>query len=109
MLRRINSALDGFVKRTHVLNTMRKIMKCLIDADLLSYEISASGQYYELEDTARENLIIKPFDSVSEHLDQKIREIVAECNSDEEPTLYLTGDEKLLYQDRKSTRLNSSN
>src|SRR3546814_12881302 len=29
--------------------------------------------------------------------DQKIREIVAECNSDEEPTLYLTGDEKLLY------------
>src|SRR3546814_20362432 len=77
-LRRINSALDGFVKRTHVLNTMRKIMKCLIDADLLSYEISASGQYYELEDTAREHLIIKPFDSVSEHLDKKIREIVAE-------------------------------
>src|SRR3546814_10232685 len=29
--------------------------------------------------------------------DLKIREIVAECNSDEEPTLYLTGDEKLLY------------
>lgn len=73
------------------------MMKCLIDADLLAYEISASGQYYDLEDTKRENLIIKPFDSVSEHLDQKIREIIAECNSDEEPTLYLTGDERLLY------------
>lgn len=74
-------------------------LRCLIDADILqlSYEISASGQYYEPEDLERKDLIIKPFDSVSEHLDQKIREIVGEANSDESPTLYLTGDEKLLY------------
>lgn len=73
------------------------MMKCLIDADILSYEISSCGQYYEPEDVAREHLIIKDFGSVADLLDQKIREIVAECNSDEEPTLYLTGDEKLLY------------
>lgn len=72
-------------------------MKCLIDADILSYEISSCGQFYEPEDVKRENLIIRDFDSVANLLDQKIKEIVAECNSDEEPTLYLTGDEKLLY------------
>lgn len=72
-------------------------MKCLIDADILSYEISSCGQYYEPEDVKRETLIIRDFDSVANLLDQKIKEIVAECNSDEEPTLYLTGDEKLLY------------
>lgn len=77
-------------------------MKCLIDADLLSYEISASGQYYELDDVEKTNLIIKPFDQVSEHLDQRIREIVAECNSDEAPALYLTGDEILINHLNKS-------
>lgn len=71
-------------------------MKCLIDADILSYEISSCGQYYEPEDTARENLIVRDFDYVAGLLDQKVREIVAECDSDEEPRLYLTGDESLL-------------
>lgn len=71
-------------------------MKCLIDADILSYEISSCGQYYEPEDTAKENLVIRPFDQVADLLDQKIREIIAECNSNEEPTLYLTGDEHLI-------------
>lgn len=76
-------------------------MKCLIDADILSYEISSCGQYYEPEDVAREHLVIRSFDYVADLLDQKVREIVGECNSDEEPTLYLTGDTQLLQHVNK--------
>lgn len=71
-----------------------KKMKALIDGDLLSYEVSSCGQ---LKDELTGETIIKSFDSVSELLDQKIKEIVAESFSDEEPRLYLTGDEMLLY------------
>lgn len=79
-------------------------MKCLIDADILSYEISSCGQYYEPEDVAREHLVVRDFDYVAGLLDQKIREIVAECNSDEEPTLYLTGDEHLLKHTNRDAK-----
>lgn len=82
-------------------------MKCLIDADVLMYEIGACGQFYEPEDVSRENLIIRDFDSVAELLDQRVKEIVAECWSDEEPVMYLTGDEKLFKMaDRKANVIN---
>lgn len=68
-------------------------MKCLIDGDVLVYEAAFGGQYRD-EDKEGE-LIIRPFESVAELLDQKIREIVDECWADEEPLLFLTNDSTL--------------
>lgn len=68
-------------------------MKCLIDADILSYEISASGAYKDV-DTGE--TIIRDFQAVADLLDQRIQEIEKECWATEPSTLYLTGDEKLL-------------
>lgn len=68
-------------------------MKALIDADILSYEISSCGQF---KDELTDEIVIRDFGSVSDLLDQKIKEICAEAFTDESPTLYLTGDEHLL-------------
>lgn len=68
-------------------------MKCLIDADILAYEIASSGAY---KDVDTEETIIRPFESVAELFDQRILEIEKECWATEPSTLYLTGDSKLL-------------
>ena len=67
-------------------------MRCLIDADILAYEISASGQF---KDEESGELVIRSFDAVAELLDQRIKEIEGECWATEESVLYLTGDQKL--------------
>jgi hypothetical protein len=67
-------------------------MRCLIDADVLVYELAFSGQYKD-EDT--DETIIREFDFVADLLDQKIKEIEAECWADEPSILFLTNDEKL--------------
>lgn len=74
-------------------------MRALIDGDLLAYECSACGQ---AKDPETGEMYIKPFDSVSDMMDQRVKEIVAESFSDEEPTLYMTGDEKLLHHVNKA-------
>lgn len=67
-------------------------MRCLIDADLFSYEISNCGQFTD-PDTGE--LVVREFDYVAGLLDQKIKEIESECWATEPSTLYLTGDRKL--------------
>ncbi len=66
-------------------------MKPLIDYDMLIYEVGFGIEYKDEEG----NLVIKPFDSAVELLEQKIKEIVEETWADEEPTLFLTGDERI--------------
>lgn len=65
---------------------------CLVDADILCYECGFAGQF---KDERTNELVMKDFDSVEEMLDLKIREITEECMSDEEPILFLTGDDIL--------------
>ncbi|QHJ80636.1 MAG: hypothetical protein [Bacteriophage sp.] len=67
-------------------------MKCLIDSDILVYEIANCGQYTDPESG---ELIVREFDYVAGLLDQKIQEIEALCWATEPSVLYLTGDRKL--------------
>jgi hypothetical protein len=66
-------------------------MKCLVDADVLLYEIGACGQYID-EDSGE--LVVLGFDYVADLLDQRIKEIKGECWADE-VTLYLTNNPTL--------------
>ncbi len=66
-------------------------MQCLIDADVLVYELAFSGEYYD-DDGEKQ---IREFDFVAELLDQKIKEIEAECWADEPSILFLTNDSTL--------------
>jgi len=68
-------------------------MQCLLDGDVLVYEAAFGGQYKDADKEGE--LIIRPFESVAELLDQKVREIVDECLSDEPPLLFLTNDSTL--------------
>lgn len=66
-------------------------MQCLVDADILVYEIASSGQFIGDDGT----LVIRDFDFVAELLDQKIKEIEGECWADEPSLLFLTNDTTL--------------
>lgn len=66
-------------------------MKALVDADMLRYEVGFGVEYRDEEG----NCQIKNFDAAVDLLEQKLKEIQEETWADEEPTLYLTGDEKL--------------
>lgn len=68
-------------------------MKCLIDADILAYEIASAGAYKD-EETGE--TVIRPFQPVADLFDQRIKEIEGECWATEPSTLYLTGDETLI-------------
>lgn len=75
-------------------------MKPLIDMDVLVYEIGSCGQGKD-EDG---NVFVRDFEYVAELLDQRIKEICNEVWADEEPVLYITGDEKLFKRiNRKKT------
>lgn len=67
-------------------------MQCLIDSDVLVYEIGFSGQFIDAESG---ELVIRDFDFVAELLDQRIKEIEGECWATEPSLLFLTNDEKL--------------
>jgi len=78
-------------------------MKCLIDADVLVYELGFSGQYYEeIEEDGvlvkTDKIIIRDFSFVADLLDQRIKEIEAECWANEPSTLFLTNDSTLNKQ-----------
>ena len=66
-------------------------MQCLLDADVLVYELAFSGEYYD-DDGEKQ---IREFEFVAELLDQKIKEIEAECWADEPSILFLTNDSTL--------------
>lgn len=67
-------------------------MRCLIDADVLTYEIAFCGQFLDEDDG---ELVVLDFDHVADLLDQRIKEIEEECWADEPSTLYLTNDTTL--------------
>jgi len=66
-------------------------MQCLLDADVLVYELAFSGEYVD-DDGEKQ---VREFEFVAELLDQKIKEIEAECWADEPSILFLTNDSTL--------------
>ena len=62
-------------------------MQCLIDGDILLYEVAFAGQF-KSEDG---DIVPRPFDDVAVHLRDRIRQIEAECWSTEESIVYITG------------------
>lgn len=75
-------------------------MRCLIDSDILVYEIANCGQY--LDEAGQ--LVVREFDYVASLLDDKIREIEALCWATEPSVLYLTGDRKLIKSINKKRK-----
>ena len=73
-------------------------MKCLIDADILVYEIASCGQFID-EDSGE--LIVRKFDYVAELLDQRVKEIEGECWATEPSLLFLSNDETLQKQSER--------
>lgn len=67
-------------------------MRCLIDSDILVYEIANCGQF---TDEVTGELVVREFDYVASLLDDKVMEIEALCWATEPSILYLTGDRKL--------------
>lgn len=75
-------------------------MQCLLDADVLRYEIGFSAEY---KDQDGEDCI-RHFDYVIEKLEQRIKEIEEECWADEPSILFLTScktTHKILNRRRK--------
>lgn len=77
------------------------VIRCLIDGDLLVYEIANCGQYLDPESG---ELIVREFDYVASLLDDKVREIEALCWANEPSVLYLTGDRKLVKSINKKLK-----
>lgn len=76
-------------------------MRCLIDSDILSYEIGSCGQYI---DEITGELIYRDFDYVAELLDERIKQIEAEVWATEPSVLYLTSDKQLNASINKQKR-----
>ena len=72
-------------------------MKCLIDVDILYYEIAALGQFVD-EETGE--VVMKPFDVVSKAFDERVFEIEAECWATVDSLFFMT-DNKQLYKRRE--------
>ena len=78
-------------------------MKPLIDCDVLLYEIGYCGEYKD-EDTGE--LLVRPFDVVSEAFDQRVKEICAEVWATEEPIFFITNNKRIYErQERAKARL----
>ena len=75
-------------------------MQCLIDLDILLYEVGSVGQYVD-EETGE--VVMKPFDSVSKAFDDKVAEIEAECWATQ-PSLFFYTDNKQLYKKREAKK-----
>lgn len=67
-------------------------MKPLLDGDILLYEIGHSGEFKD----DNGDKVINSFDRVAELLDKKIDLICEEVGATEKPTIYITGDQKLV-------------
>ena len=70
----------------------------LIDADILRYEVGATGQYID-EETGEP--VAKDFGGVADNFDQKVKEICAEVWGTEEPILFLSMDARTKRRDAK--------
>jgi hypothetical protein len=69
-------------------------MQCLIDLDILLYEVGSLGQYLDEE---TDTTVMKSFDVVSKAFDEKVLEIEAECWATE-PSLFFYTNNKQLYK-----------
>ena len=72
-------------------------MQCLIDADVLRYEIGFAAE------AGWQQAGFPPFDYVAELLDNKIGNICAITNATEKPILFLTGKDNFRYNVAKKT------
>ena len=75
-------------------------MQCLIDLDILLYEVGSVGQFVD-EETGE--VVMKPFDTVSKAFDEKVAEIEAECWATEDSLFFYT-DNKQLYKKREAKK-----
>src|SRR5690606_31733735 len=66
-------------------------MQPLLDGDILVYEIAATAQYLNEDGET----ILRPWDWVSEAIDEKIEYICRAVEATERPLIFLTGDEYL--------------
>jgi 5'-3' exonuclease len=64
-------------------------MQCLIDLDIVLYEIAFNGQYKD--EGEGDVILLRSFDYVAEKLDEKIKQIEDECWATEPSILYITG------------------
>lgn len=74
--------------------------RALIDADILRYEVGFGSEWTD-EDGEK---VINPFEKVAEMFDQRIDEICAATETDEEPHIYITADTgvvSILNRERK--------
>lgn len=68
-------------------------MQCLIDADVLRYEIGSCGEYNDYDEATGETVkVVRDFEFVQELFDSRVRGIIQDTDSDEPPILFLTGD-----------------
>ena len=63
-------------------------MKCLIDGDLLLYEVGFKGQYKD-EETGE--IIPRDFDTVASYFDEAVKQIEMECWATEPSIIFITG------------------
>lgn len=63
-------------------------MRCLLDGDIILYEVGFKGQFKD-EETGE--IIPRDFDTTAGYLDEMIRQIEAECWATEPSTIFLTG------------------
>lgn len=63
-------------------------MQCLIDLDLLLYEVAFAGQFKE---EGSDEIIPRPFDDVALFLEERIQQIEDSCWATEPSILYYTG------------------
>ncbi len=71
--------------------------KALIDGDLIIYEISVLGQYYEEEDVDKEHIKYKSFAYLEAVINNRISEICEAAGCDDEPVIYLSGKNNFRY------------
>lgn len=85
-------------------------MRCLIDADVIRYEIGFCGEYTEPnEETGEPEHKIREWEFVEGLLNDRIRGICLDCDATEPPTLFFTGNShavRLLNRLRQQEGLN---
>lgn len=68
-------------------------MRALIDADILVYEVGSAGQY---KDEQTGEIVMRDFDDVTAHFQEKVKQIEAEVWATEPSVFYLGDSERLL-------------